>query len=150
MRTWDILTRHSSVWTPASGEGGNVATNPGSHPCTQQGPSSLRLWLRKPHRGAHMPSLTTGSDADMQLRKGGAGTRVAGHGFWHTQLSSPVGTAASIVSADMRKLATGEIVTQPRKDIQSHPLSNRAGGHSHSYAGRTFRGENDTHCCCSV
>lgn len=39
---------HCSVWTPASGEGGNEATNPGSHLYTQLSPSSLRLGLMKP------------------------------------------------------------------------------------------------------
>lgn len=56
---------------------------------------------------------TAGNDAGMQLRMGEAGTRVAGHGFGYTQLRSPVGTAASSVSADMRNSSQEGLLHHP-------------------------------------
>lgn len=78
----------------ASGEGGDEATNPVSHMPTGKPQFSHAQWT-------HMPGLTMGKDADMAGvgggGVGGARARMAGHGFWHIQLSLPVGTATSTV-----------------------------------------------------
>lgn len=66
-----------------------------------------------------MPGLTTGNDADMQLRKGRAGIRVAGHGFWHIQLSSPVGTVTSTISADKRNSPHGRLLHNPERTCKA-------------------------------
>lgn len=111
---------HCSVWTPASGEGGNEATNPGSHLYTQLSPSSLRLGLMKPHPGwgwgTHMPGPTSGNEAEK-----GRGWDWSGWPWLlaHTQLSSPVGTVTSTISADKRNSPHGRLLHNPERTCKA-------------------------------